>query len=327
MDYNSLFILLCVCYNRIFANAESLYYYVHRPRAAGKMLSHDQVAALLAHANHRNTSTNVTVVKEKPNSSEMSINAATTPVFNGIIEQKKVSNSDGMDDPTIQVDRSFVKEISRVEILTSKLSIDPDSVADRSNGDDISDVLVLSSSGGKPSEGQHEDHIIQDHVSKQPGSGDHQQPHGDSQTEELGIQRQVVPQLELGRDATTFSSNLTDKAAPPIAEPTHSSSTSPAKSSQYMSQTSMFAELQSHNTTTSSSSIQAAVKTGRVAPWYMPGQQGNWSHDDHVTSKSSGLSHLQGYKEEEVSNFNISLFAINSLGEVHNYHIQIFSMR
>ena len=292
---------MCVCYIRIFANAESLFYYVHRPRAAGKMLSHEQVAALLAHAEHRNTSTNVTVVEEKLNSSEMPVNASAIAAFDSVTEQEKVSNSDGMCDPTKQADRSVA---SHVEILTSKLNNDLESAADGSNGDEVSDVLMLSNSGSKPLEGQSEYHMIQDHVSQQP---EYQQPQNyDNQTEGLGEQEL---QLELDYDVTTFSSSSIDKAAPPITVPTYNSSTSLAKN-KYMSQASMYAELQSHRTTTSSSSIQAAVKTGRVAPWCMPGQQGSWSHDDHVTSKSSELTHLQDYNEEKVSNSGISSLLI-----------------
>jgi len=277
---------------------------VHRPRAAGKMLSHEQVAALLAHAEHRNTSTNVTVVEEKLNSSEMPINASAIAAFDSVTEQEGVSNSDGMCDPTKKADRSVT---SHVEILTSKLNNDPESAADGSNGDEVSDVLMLSNSGGKPLEGHREYHMIQDHMSQQP---EYQQPQNyDYQTEGLGEQELEVYQLELDHDVTTFSSSSIDKAAPPITVPTHNSSTSLAKN-KYMSQASMFAELQSHRTTTSSSSIQAAVKTGRVAPWCMPGQQGSWSHDDHVTSKSSGLTHLQDYNEEEVSNSGISSLLI-----------------
>ena len=272
---------------------------MHRPRAAGKMLSHEQVAALLAQAERRNT-TDVTVVEQLA-TSEGPNNPAATSAVSAITEQKGVKNSDGVEDPTQVdiVDRSLIQETSRVEVVTRKLSDDSDSTADR-NDNEVSDVLVLLSSGGEPTEGQCEDHVIrkQDHVSQPQGSGDHQQQQDvDDQPKEAT--KETVQQPEADHNATNSSSSLADKAAPPNTTPTHTSSTSKAKSSKYVSQGSMFAELQLHGTSTTS--IQPAMKN-KVAPWCRQGQQRNsWSHDDHVTSKSSELNHLQSYEEEEVS--------------------------
>lgn len=285
--------LCCVCYNRIFANAKSLFYYVHRPRVAGKMLSHEQVAALLAQAERRNT-TDVTVV-EKLASLEEANNTTTTVTVSAIVEQKGVKNSDGVEDPTQvdNIDRALVKETSQVEVVTRKLSNDSDSTADRN--DEVSDVLVLPNSGGEPTEGHDEDHMIrqQDRVSQQQaGSGGLQQ--------QQEFTQETVWQPELNHYTTNSSSGIVDKAASPTTAPTHASPTYKVKNSKYVSQGSMFAELKSHGTSTTS--IPPTVKKSRVAPWCKPGQQRKgWSHDDHVTSKSSGLNHLQYEEEEEVS--------------------------
>ena len=276
-----------MCYNRIFANAKSLFYYVHRPRAAGKMLSHEQVVALLAQAERRNT-TDVTVVEKLTSSGEPN-NGTTTATVSAITEHKGIENSDGVEDPTQadNIDRSLVKETSCVEVVTRKLSND----SDERNDDEVSEVLVLSSSGGEPTEGQNEDHVIQqqDHVNQQ-------QDHVNQQQQEVDYQPKH----------NTTNSSLADKAAPPNTAPTHTSSTSKAENSKYISQGSMFAELKSHDTSTTS--LQSAVKKSKVAPWCMPGQQRHgWSHDDHVTSKSSGLNHLQSYEEEEVGVFIVGI--------------------
>ena len=290
-----------VCYNRIFANAKSLFYYVHRPRAAGKMLSHEQVAALLAQAEHRNT-TDVIVV-EKLTSPEEANNTTTTVTVSANMEQKGVKNSGEVEDPTQvdNVDRPLVKETSQVEVVTRKLSNDSDSTADR-NDDEISDVLVLPSSNGEPTEGHNEDHVNQ-----QQGSGDLHE--FDYQPKEST--QETVHQAELNHYTTNPSSSLADKATPPTIAPTHTSSTSKAKNSKYISHGSMFAELKSHGTSTTS--IPPAVKNSKVAPWCKPGQQRHgWSHDEHVTSKSSGLNHLQSYEEEEEVSMACCIIAIPS---------------
>lgn len=182
---------------------------MHRPRVAGKMLSHEQVAALLAQAEHRNI-TDVTVVEklEEPN------NATTTVTVSAIMEQKGVKNSDGVEDPTQvdNADRSLVKETSQVEVVTRKLSNDSDSTADR-NDDEVSDVLVLPSSGGEPTEGHDEDHM-----SQQQGSGDQQQGSRDLQQQQEFTQ-ETVQQPELNH-TTNSSSSIVDKAAPPTTTST-----------------------------------------------------------------------------------------------------------
>lgn len=278
---------MCVIYNRIFANAKSLFYYVHRPRAAGKMLSQEQVAGLLAQAEGRNT-TNITVVSKMAASSEV---PNTTSTVSPVTEYKQVKNSGGEEDHT-QGDVSLVKEMSLVEVVTRKSSSDSNMTADKTDGE-VSDVVVLSNSGGKPTEGQPEDHIIQqqDHMGQQEGSGDHQQV-------DCQPAQEMVLEQETDHNTGNSTSSLTDKVAPPTTVPTHTSPTSKTKTSKYVSQGSVFAELRSHDNSTSSSSLQLPGKKGRIAPWSRPGQQKNCQpRDDHTTSKSSGLHHLEAFEE------------------------------
>ena len=268
-----------ITYNRIFANAESLFYYVHRPRAAGKMLSQEQIAALLAQAEDRNV-TNVTVVEKMAPSD-------TTTFTTAVIEYDQVKNSGEEEGPTQVnvVERSLVKETSLVEAVTRKLSSSSDSTAAKGDGD-VSDIVVLPSDSGNTVEGQQEDHMIQ-----QQGSCDHQKQ------QEIGSAQETVVQQE----ATNSTSSLADREAPPTAALSHTSHASIVKKPKYASETSMFAELRAHGTNTSSSSIQQAAGKGRVAPWNKPGLQKTIQlYDDHTTSKSNGLHHLEIYDDDGV---------------------------
>ena len=277
---------MCVIYNRIFANAKSLFYYVHRPRAAGKMLSQEQVAALLAQAEGRNT-TDVTVVSKMAASSEV---PSTTSTVSPVTEYEQVKNSGGEEDHA-QGDVSLVKETSLVEVVTKKLNSDSNMTADKTDGE-VSDVVMLSNSGGKPT-GQPEDHVIQqqDHMGQQEGSSDHQQV-------DCQAAQEMVLEQEADHNTGNSTSSLADKAAPPTTVPTHTSPTFKTKTSKYVSQGSVFAELRSHNNSTSSSSPQLPVKKGRIAPWSRPRQQKNCQpHNNHTASKSRGLHHLEAFEE------------------------------
>ena len=273
--------MMYVTYNRIFANAESLFYYVHRPRAAGKMLSQEQVAALLAQAEGRNV-TNVTIVEK------MEAATSTTAVSPGV-EYDEVNNSNGDEGFTQAnvVERSLVKETSLVEAVTRKSS------SCSGKGDDnVSDIVVLPSSDGNATEGQQKDHVIQqlDHVVQQQGSSDHQQQ------QEMGSTQETVVQQE----GTNFCSSLANKEAPPTSVSTHTSSASIVKKSKYTSEASMFAELRGHGIGTSTSSMQLTARKGKVAPWNKPGlQQPVQSYYD-TTSNSSGLNHLEIYDDDGV---------------------------
>ena len=276
--------MMYVTYNRIFANAESLFYYVHRPRAAGKMLSQEQVAALLAQAEGRNV-TNVTVVEKMAPSEAATSTTAVSPV----VEYDEVKNSSGDEGFTQAnvIERSLVKETSLVEAVTRKSS------SYSGKGDDnVSDIVVLPSSDGNATEGQQKDHVIQqlDHVVQQQGSSDNQQQQEIGSTQETAVQQ----------EATNSSSNLANKEAPPTSVSTHTSSTSIVKKSKYASEASVFAELRGHGIGTSTSSMQLTARKGKVAPWNKPGLQQTVQSYYDTTSNSSGLNHLEIYDDDGV---------------------------
>ena len=272
--------MMYVTCNRVFANAESLFYYVHRPRAAGKMLSQEQVAALLAQAEGRNI-TNVTVVEKMAPSEAATSTTAVSPV----VEYDKVKNSSGDEGFTQAnfVERSLVKETSLVEAVTRKSS------SYSGKGDDnVSDIVVLPSIDGNATEGQQKDHVIQQ--LDQQGSSDHQQQQEIGSTQETAVQQ----------EATNSSSNLANKEAPPTLVSTHTSSTSIVKKSKYASEASMFAELRGHGIGTSTSSMQLTARKGKVAPWNKPGLQQTVQSYYDTTSNSSGLNHLEIYDDDGV---------------------------
>ena len=267
------------------------------------MLSQEQVAALLAQAEGRSDPhvTEVTIVEKLPSSvsqNNMSVAAATSisPVK---VEQKEYPMQD-------VVKRSLVKETSLVEPVMKKLSRDSGSASDGTD-DKVSDVIELPNSGisNKPVEEQEVDHMIQQQDLHQQGPVDKQQQDNYQPTELTEFAQETTLQQEMAQKTTNSTTSLTDRRAPSNTILTHINSTSKMRNTQQISQASVLEELKLRGAGTSSSSLQPIPRRNRVTPWTRAaGQQqpDSWSHDDHVTSKSSVMDHLQPY-DEEVSAF------------------------